>query len=62
MFALPRTLWALPVLLAARCGRSIADEPPTCVEIGKIGKAGTALVELKERRAYGFAFCGDPAN
>lgn len=34
-----------------------ADQPRDKVAIAKLGKAATALVEVKEARAYGTAFC-----
>src|SRR5262245_46908051 len=51
-----RPLCAVAVLLAAWRSCPAADEPLSRVEIGKIGKAGTALVEVKNR-GFGSAFC-----
>jgi hypothetical protein len=57
-----RCACCLAVLLVALAGRSAGDEPLSRVEVAKIGKAGTALVEIKDRRAYGAAFCIHPAG
>lgn len=62
MFAFRRGLCAGFVLLLALARSPAADEPLSRVEIGKIGKAATALVEVKARRSYGSAFCIHPAG
>jgi S1-C subfamily serine protease len=56
-----RPLCAVAVLLAAWGSCPAADEPLSRVEIGKIGKAGTVLVEVKQR-GYGSAFCVHPGG
>jgi hypothetical protein len=59
-----RRLGSLAVLLTvlARCGA--ADEPLTRVQIARIGKASTALVEVKAQRgqSYASAFCIHPSG
>ena len=57
------TRWysSLAVLLIALANRSVGDEPLSRPEIAKIGKAGTALVEVKGR-GHGSAFCIHPAG
>jgi hypothetical protein len=52
----------LATLLLALATCPAADEPLSRVEIGKIGKAATALVELSGRRGYGSAFCVHPSG
>jgi S1-C subfamily serine protease len=52
----------LVVFLAALGSCRAADEPLSKVEIAKIGKAATALVEIKSRAAYGSAFCIHPSG
>jgi hypothetical protein len=54
--------WSLAVLLTALANRSAGAEPLSRVEIAKIGKAATALVEIQGRRAYGSAFCIHPSG
>ncbi len=54
--------WVPLVLLLALGRCHAADEPLTKVEIAKIGKAATALVEVKSRFAYGSAFCIHPSG
>jgi hypothetical protein len=39
-----------------------ADEPSWRAEVGKAGKAATALVEVKARGGYGSAFCIHPSG
>jgi hypothetical protein len=57
-------LGTLAVLLTAvtRCGA--ADEPPPLVHVARIGKAATALVEVKTARGQGngSAFCIHPSG
>jgi hypothetical protein len=48
------------LLVQGRCDAQ--GEPLTKVEIAKIGKAATALVEVKTRSAYGSAFCIHPSG
>src|SRR5262249_993365 len=52
-----RELRALSLLLLVPGFVPAGDEPLSRVELGKIGKAATALVEVQARRSYGSAFC-----
>jgi len=54
--------WSVAVVLTALGNSAVAEESLSPVEIAKIGKAGTALVEIKDRRAYGSAFCIHPSG
>jgi len=56
-----RCYWSLAVLLTALANRSAGAEPLSRVEIARIGKAATALVEIKGR-GYGSAFCIHPSG
>jgi hypothetical protein len=62
MIASVRCSWALVVLLVALGPCLAADKPLARVEISKIGKASTALVEMKARWSYGSAFCIHPSG
>src|SRR5262249_46504467 len=62
MVAAVRASSILTVFLAALGRCPAADEPLSRVELGKRGKAATALVEMKPRRGYGSAFCIHPSG
>ena len=49
--------FALAASFSTVSQRAVADDGLTRVEISKLGKAATVLVEVKDRRAYGSAFC-----
>ena len=53
----------LVIAVAAVTHRAAADEPLSRVQVARIGKAATALVEVKAARGqgYGSAFCVHPA-
>jgi hypothetical protein len=57
-----RCSWATTVLLVVLGNGPAADEPLSRAEISKIGKAATALVEVKARGASGSAFCLHPSG
>ncbi len=57
-----RSSLALVVLLALMGQYLTADEGLSRVKISKIGKPGTALVEVKPRNSYGSAFCIHPSG
>ena len=59
-----RPLFVLALLLIGAPGGRTADEPLTKVQVGKIGKAGTALVESRDqdRQISGSAFCIHPSG
>lgn len=57
-----RSSLALVVLLALMGQYLAADEGLSRVKISKIGKPGTALVEVKPRNSYGSAFCIHPSG
>jgi WD40 repeat protein len=64
MLTATRCSWSLAVLLATLVNPSFGEEPLSRVQIARIGKAGTALVEIKGRgrAAYGSAFCIHPSG
>jgi hypothetical protein len=53
---------ALVVLLLGPAAAPAADGVLSRVELAKLGKAATALVEMKEPWAYGTAFCIHPSG
>jgi hypothetical protein len=53
---------ALVVLLLGPTAAPAADAALSRVELARLGKAATALVELKEEGAYGTAFCIHPSG
>ena len=59
-----RPLFVLALLLIGAPSGRTADEPLTKVQVGKIGKAGTALVESRDqdRQISGSAFCIHPSG
>jgi S1-C subfamily serine protease len=62
MLASARVRCILVLLLGAFGSGRAAEGPPSRVEVGKLGKAATALVEVKARRSYGSAFCVHPSG
>jgi WD40 repeat protein len=68
MMTTTRCSWSLAVLLATLVNPSFAEEPLSRVQIAKIGKAGTALVEARVRQGrrtmlgHGSAFCIHPSG
>jgi hypothetical protein len=64
MLTATRCSRSLAVLLATLVNPSFGEEPLSHVQIAKIGKAGTALVESKGRglAGYGSAFCIHPSG
>ena len=57
-------LGTLAVLVAVTTPSAAVDEPLSRVQVARIGKAATALVEVKAARGqgYGSAFCVHPAG
>jgi hypothetical protein len=53
---------ALALLLLGPAVTPAADPVLSKVEIAKLGKAATALVEVEERQAFGTAFCVHPSG